>query len=206
MIRVSKLSRRFGDKEVLRGGIDLTVERGTRVALRGPNGSGKSTILRCVAGTLSASAGEVSVGGQPAGSIAARALLGVSLSQERAFDLRLSGRENLLFFARLRLGREQDARRSVETLVSELELAGIVSERIASCSTGMVQQLAFARALVGVPQALVLDEPTRSLDDEARERLWGALDRRPALAVLFATHRDDDLTRTERILELGTRS
>ena len=202
MIRAHALTRRFGDKDVLGSGIDLTVERGERVALRGPNGSGKSTILRCVAGTLAPSSGVVSIDGNPAGSLAARLLVGVSLSQERAFDLRLSGRENLYFFGRLRLANERETRRSADGLVEELELDEFASERVANCSTGMVQQLAIARALVGEPSALVLDEPTRSLDSDARERFWLALDRRPDLAVLLATHRDDDLARCASALEL----
>ena len=59
----------------------------------------------------------------------------------------------------------------------------------------MLQQLSFARALLGDPRLLVLDEPTRSLDADAVERLWAALDRRPDGAVLIATHRQDDLDR-----------
>jgi ABC-2 type transport system ATP-binding protein len=201
MLRVSDLRRVFGERDVL-GGIDLEVEPGERVALHGANGSGKSTILRCVAGTLTPTGGEVSVGGHRAGTIAARSLIGVSLSQERAFDLRLSGRENLRFFARLRLGRERDARRATEAVVEELELEEIAAQWVAKSSSGMVQQLAFARALLGEPPCLLLDEPTRSLDEGARERLWSALDRRPDLAVLLATHRDDDLLRCHRTVDL----
>jgi ABC-type multidrug transport system ATPase subunit len=201
MITINRLERRFGGREVI-GGIDLEVGAGERVGLHGPNGSGKSTILRCVAGTLTPSGGEVLVGGHPAGSVAARSLVGVSLSQERAFDLRLSGRENLLFFARLRLGRERAARRTVADVIDELELDEIAAQRVANCSTGMVQQLAFARSLVGEPPCLTLDEPTRSLDEDARERLWGALDRRPHLALLIATHRDDDLDNCTHTLDL----
>jgi len=202
VITINGLERRFGDRKVLEG-VDLEVGVGERVGLHGPNGSGKSTILRCVAGTLAPSSGEVRVGGHRAGSVAARSLVGVSLSHERAFDLRLSGRQNLLFFARIRLGRERVARRAVAALIEELELDEIAAQRVANCSTGMVQQLAFVRALVGEPPCLVLDEPTRSLDDEARGRLWAALDARPRLAVLFATHRDDDLANCSHTLGLA---
>jgi ABC-type multidrug transport system ATPase subunit len=190
VIRVRGLERRFGDREVL-GGRDLEVAAGERVALRGPNGSGKTTILRCIAGTLLRSGGEVTVGGHEAGTLEARSLLGVALSQERSFDLRLSARANLAFFARLR-GGGRAGDRAVDELVDELELHEIAPQRISECSTGMVQQVAFARALLGEPSALLLDEPTRSLDEEARGRVWAALDRRRHLAVLLATHRDDD--------------
>jgi ABC-2 type transport system ATP-binding protein len=130
-------------------------------------------------------------------------LVGVSLSQERSFELRLSGRENLLFFARIRNARERDARGVVDSLIEELQLEQIAPVLVGQCSSGMVQQLTFARALLGEPPALLLDEPTRSLDDDARERLWAALDRRRTLEVLLATHPDDDAELSERTVQLG---
>ena len=74
--------------------------------------------------------------------------------------------------------------------------------RVDRCSTGMVQQLAFARALLGEPELLLLDEPTRSLDEAAVERVWAALASRPSLALIIATHRHEDIERCERHLAL----
>ena len=201
VLRVEGLQRRFGDELVLRG-VDLVMRAGDRVIVRGPNGSGKSTLLRCIAGVLRPNAGAVLVGGRPAGSMAARAVLGASLSQDRSFYLRLSGRENLLFFARLRLRSKRDAQAAVKELEEELLLAPILDRPMATCSTGMTQQVGLARALIGDPRLIVLDEPTRSLDDDAAERLWGALERRPASAAIVSTHRHDDFPHG-RALELG---
>jgi hypothetical protein len=103
----------------------------------------------------------------------------VSFSQERSFYLRLSGRENLLFYARLRGQTRAEATRRVDRLCEELELKTILATCADRCSTGMIQQLAFARVLTGEPQLLLLDEPTRSLDEEAFAKLWAAIDRRP---------------------------
>jgi ABC-type multidrug transport system ATPase subunit len=116
--------------------------------------------------------------------------------------MRLSGRANLLFFARLRGTGKQEAERSLRSLEDELELAEILRERADRCSTGMLQQLGFARALLGEPVLLVLDEPTRSLDEKAVERLWGALERRPETAVVLATHRNEDLDRCGSRIDL----
>jgi ABC-2 type transport system ATP-binding protein len=203
VLRIEELGRRFGDHEVVTS-LDLTLEPGQRVALRGPNGSGKTTVLRCVAGTLTPTRGRISVAGNPAGSIESHRLIGVSFSQERAFYLRLSGHDNLLFFARLRYGSRSKAAREVQRLTEELELGRFARARVDHCSTGMIQQLSFARALLGSPRLVLLDEPTRSLDSEAVARLWSAFDRRPDVALLLATHRAEDVDRCHETIKLPT--
>jgi ABC-2 type transport system ATP-binding protein len=196
LVDVRRLVRSFGEQEVIRG-LDLKLLPGSRTALVGPNGSGKTTFLRCIAGTVTPDSGEVLIDGNRAGTLEARRLVGISLSQERSFYLRLSGRTNLRFFARLRHTRGRDARRDVAELVDELELSEITARRTDACSSGMLQQLAFARALLGRPSVILLDEPTRSLDEQATARIWAALDRRPETAVLIATHLQDDLERCD---------
>ncbi len=201
-LAIRALRRRFGEQEIL-GGLDLTVGPGDRVALLGPNGSGKTTMLRCVAGTLEPTGGSVRICGHRAGSVEARRLIGVSLSQERSFYMRLSGRANLLFFARVRGRSGRAATQIVSNLEDELELHEILAERADRCSSGMLQQLSLARALLADPPLLLLDEATRSLDEAAVARLWVALDRRSATAVMLATHRKEDVEGCDVALDLG---
>jgi ABC-2 type transport system ATP-binding protein len=194
---VEGLQRTFAGRDVI-GGLDLRLDPGDRTVLWGPNGSGKSTVLRCVAGSVIPTAGRATLGGHGAGSLGARRLLGTSFSHDRSFYMRISGRSNLVFFARLRGLSRAQAERQVASLEEELELQDIARRRVDSCSTGMMQQLAFARALVGRPALLLLDEPTRSLDEAAAERMWAAIERRPDVALLIATHRRDDLQYCDR--------
>jgi ABC-2 type transport system ATP-binding protein len=202
VLEVRGLRRRFGEHEVI-ANLDFWIAPGERLAVTGANGSGKTTLLRCISGTLAPSEGSVLIRSYDASSLEARRLTGISLSQERSFYLRLTGRDNLLFFARLRHKRERDARRAVDAIVEEMELAEIAAERTSRCSTGMIQQLAFGRALLGDPELLVLDEPTRSLDFGAVARLWAAIARRPSIAALVATHRSEDIDRCDRRIHLG---
>jgi ABC-2 type transport system ATP-binding protein len=201
LLAVRDLTRRFGGRDVV-GPLRLQLEAGDRVALVGPNGSGKTTVLRCAAGTLIPTTGEVRVAGHVAGTPQAKHLVGASLSQERSFYLRLTGRQNLLFFAGMRHSGRAAAARQVSSIVEELEIGEITANRMDRCSTGMLQQVSFARALLGSPSLLVLDEPTRSLDVDAVERLWAAIDRRPDTAVIIATHRQDDLDRCTAQVDL----
>jgi ABC-type multidrug transport system ATPase subunit len=200
MLELTTVTRSFAGRRVL-GPVDLDLRAGERLALTGPNGSGKSTLLRCIGGTVAPTTGTITIDGARAGTRAARHRVGTSFSQERSFYLRLTGRENLRTFACLREP-VSHARRRVEELVSELGLEEIAAMRVDRCSTGMVQQLAFARALLGAPGLLLLDEPTRSLDEAAVTRVWAALERRPSLALIIATHRHEDIERCERHLAL----
>ena len=172
ILDVAGLQRRFGDHQVIRS-LSVVADLGERVALWGPNGSGKTTLLRCISGAVEPTGGSITIGGHAAGTRQARGLLGASFSAERSFYVRLSGHDNLLFFARLRGGGHRQTAREVGALEAELELEEIARERVDRCSTGMVQQLGLARALLRRPPLLLLDEPTRSLDAEARTRLWG---------------------------------
>jgi len=201
ILTIRELARDFGQQRAF-GPLTLEATAGARIALVGPNGSGKSSLLRCVAGLLSPTHGSVTVGGHDAQSIQARALTGISLAQERSFYRRLTGLQNLLMFAGLRSA-PAAARAAVAAAIDELGLATIAAQRVDRCSTGMTQQLALARALICAPKLLLLDEPTRSLDTEAVDRMWAALDRRPDVAVLVATHRAEDRQRCERTVDLA---
>ena len=106
LLEVTALTRAFQRRQIL-GPIDVSLDVGERLAVTGPNGAGKSTLLRCIAGTVAPTTGTVTIGGDRAGTRAARQRLGASFSQERSFYLRLTGRQNLTTFAELRTPAQQ---------------------------------------------------------------------------------------------------
>lgn len=159
-LEVRDLTRRFGDRTVL-DKLRFEVARGEIFGFLGPNGAGKTTTLRILTGQLKATSGACRVLGlDPATSgRALRRKIGLSQEEAGHYD-RLSVNSNLLFFARL-YGAGQSR---VDELLRDFSLFDRRKDPVAKLSRGMRQRLALARALVGSPELLFLDEPTAGLD------------------------------------------
>ncbi|MFI5835417.1 ATP-binding cassette domain-containing protein [Micromonospora sp. NPDC051300] len=201
MLELRQGGRRFGRRWAF-SGLDLSLSTGDRALLTGPNGAGKTTLLRCLAGTLTLSAGRATVAGHPVGTAAARRLTGVCLAPEQGLYQELSARENLALVARIRLDRPAAAR-AVARVEEELDIGDYASVPVGRCSAGMRARVSIARALVGDPALVVLDEPDRSLDARSRARLWAALDRRTDLTCVVVSHHADRRDRGYREITLG---
>jgi ABC-2 type transport system ATP-binding protein len=159
---VENLRKAYGDGFVAVEGIDFTVERGQVVGLLGPNGAGKTTTLRVLMGLTLPTAGAALVFGhrlQPGAPILSRV---GSLVEGPGFLPHLSGYENLRSYWRA-TGRPPDDAHFDEAL----EIAGLgdsIHRKTRKYSHGMKQRLAIAQAMLGLPELLVLDEPTDGLD------------------------------------------
>ena len=174
MIRVRELTKRYGDKRILRG-LDVELERGGFLLVTGANGSGKTTLLRILAGLAAPTAGSVDVD-------VGREQLGF-LAHEPLVYRELTALENLRLYARLY--RVRDAER-VGMLLERFGLWDARDERVAAFSRGMQQRLALCRVLLHEPSLLLLDEPYNALDAQGAELLDGILDEPRTLVV--ATH------------------
>ena len=175
-------------------GLSLETRAGEIFGLLGPNGAGKTTFLKILAGLVLPTSGRALVNGVDVArdERAVKRSIGVVTSDERSFYWRLSGRENLDFFARL-YGLDAGAARRVSgDLIREMDMGSIAERPFMSYSTGMKQRLGIARALLHDPPILCLDEPTRSLDPIAAKHLRrfviDRLNRQRGKAVLLATH------------------
>lgn len=191
-IEVEGVSKRFGAHWALRG-VTVSVPPGEVAVVLGRNGAGKTTLMRVLATAVVPDDGRAMVGGIDvvADPVRARRRIGLVLGDDRSHFWRLTGRQNLQFFAALVGLHGAVGRSAVSHALDEVGLTAVADRRVDRYSTGMRSRLAIARALLGRPAVLLADEPTRSLDPasavEVRD-LVRRLARELGTAVLLATH------------------
>ena len=175
-------------------GVSLEVREGETLALLGANGAGKSTLLRIIATLLVPTSGHARVAGHDTvqHSRDVRRRLGYHAGTDHGFYARLTARENLLFFGQLNLLSSSAADQRILQLAEQFQLGAALDRQVRTLSTGTVQRLSLARALLHQPSVLLLDEPTRSLDAiaaaEFRRFLKSEVLRNGQTSLLFASH------------------
>lgn len=159
-IEVSDIYKNFNGVEAVKG-VSFKVNSGEIFGFLGHNGAGKTTTIKMLTGQLTPTKGSGHVGGfnivHQRSDI--KSIIGVVFEDQNLYD-RMSGRDNLLFFAHLHgVDRER-----VDELLEMVGLIERARDRVKKYSNGMKQRLMVARALLNRPQVLFLDEPTRGLD------------------------------------------
>ena len=180
------LTKVYGRQRAL-AGVDLTLHAGESTALLGPNGAGKTTLVGILSTSVSPTAGSVRYGGAEAGDDELRGTIGVIAHESHCYG-DLSGRENLLFFARL-YG-VPDAARVADALLARVGLLEAAGRAARTYSRGMLQRLAVARAIVHQPRLLLADEPFTGLDRAGVELLAHILreERARGCILVVVTH------------------
>jgi ABC-2 type transport system ATP-binding protein len=193
-LKARSLTKRFGSRTALNA-VTFELRAGELVAIIGPNGAGKTTLLSILAGVLTADDGEI------AGPQAASAIGWVP--QHPALYSKLSVAENLRLFARLEKLSDPDA--AVRRMLEQTGLAERADDEVGRLSGGNRQRVNIAIGLLCEPPALLLDEPSSSLDPRQRERLWefiGGLAGR-GTTVVYSTHNVAEAERyADRVLVL----
>ena len=170
-IEVEGLGRSFGSTVVL-DGVDIALQAGGVFGLLGPNGAGKTTTVRILTGVLRPDRAEsVRVLGYDLPDQIAEVRPHIGVQTDTALYERLSGLDNLTFFARLYGMGRQDAVRAATALLERFGLGDRQADRVGTYSKGMKQKALIARALIADPQIVFLDEPTAGLDPEAAHEL-----------------------------------
>lgn len=165
MLEISNLNVYYGESHILRN-VDLSVQPGQMVCLIGRNGVGKTTLLKSIIGLLKPRSGQINFDGQLINlkSPDQRAKMGIGyVPQGREIIPQLTVKENLLLGleARRKLTKSQEISEEIFALFPVLK--AMLTRRGGDLSGGQQQQLAIARALMGQPQLLVLDEPTEGI-------------------------------------------
>ena len=188
------LTKRFGARTAL-DRISFELYPGEVVAIIGPNGAGKTTLLSILAGALEASDGEVAK--------ATDKRFGW-VPQEPALYSKLSVAENLRLFARLE--KIADPEGAVAAMLAQIDLEDRADEEVGRLSGGNQQRVNIAIGLLSEPPALLLDEPSASLDPRQRERLWEFISGLAGhgTTVVFSTHNVAEAEHyATRVLVLG---
>ena len=189
-IRVEGLVKLYGELRAV-DGVDLEVAEGEFVGVLGPNGAGKTTLLELVEGLRRPDGGTVELLGRPVWPRDASMLMRIGVQlQGSAFFERLTAREQLHTFASL----YGVATARADDWLERVGLTEKAGTRVEDLSGGQAQRLSIACALVHDPEVLFLDEPTASLDPQARRNLWDLLAglHGAGRTVVLTTHHMDE--------------
>jgi ABC-type multidrug transport system ATPase subunit len=176
-VEMDALTRRFGSFTAV-DRITLRIPKGQLYGFLGLNGAGKTTTIRMLTTLLPPTSGTAKLWGYDvaADPLAVRSLIGLVSDETSESQSGWTAREYLLYFARIRS--IPNARDHVEKLLDDVGLeTAFRGKLIGTYSTGMKRRIEIARALMGAPKVLFLDEPTRGLDLPAKREMWNLLRR-----------------------------
>lgn len=196
-VRVENLIKTYDSRRVL-DGVNLNVHEGEFYALMGPNGSGKTTLAAIIAAVKTQDSGIVEVyGNNPA---QAKKLIGY-VPQENFSSPRLSGRENLAYFASLLGYSRSRANQLVAEMLNNVGLSQEADKRVANYSGGMRKRLEVATVIFPGIKVLILDEPTTGLDPAARRSFFGLIQEimDKKASIILITHIGSDAELASRV-------
>jgi ABC-2 type transport system ATP-binding protein len=208
--RISLFKSRPRAIEALKN-VNLRIEEGELFGLLGPNGAGKTTLIKCITTLLIPTRGKIVVNNFEVGKQDAqvRASLGCLLGGERSIYWKLTGRENLEYFAALYYLSSAKTKDQIERLSRLLNLDSLLDRSVETYSSGQKMTLVFARTLISEATILILDEPTNALDvpsAQALRRIIKTLNNE-GYTIIFTSHQMteiEELCQRVAIVDHGT--
>ncbi|WP_116112336.1 heme ABC exporter ATP-binding protein CcmA [Austwickia chelonae] len=198
MLKVANISMRYhrAEKSVF-SDVSFELNSSEIMPLIGGNGSGKTTLLRILAGIIRPEKGSACINGVDilSRTIEAQRSIGISLYPERSFYYRLTGRQNIEYFASLKGIFGKEAKREANRVLSELGLEDKADSMFMRMSLGQRRRLGVSRAILGSPSLLLLDEPTSNLDASGTFLVQDVISRHASAggSVIISTHHQQDL-------------
>jgi putative spermidine/putrescine transport system ATP-binding protein len=200
------LTKRYGETVAV-DNLSLEVARGEMLAFLGPSGCGKTTSLRMIAGLVSATTGEILVGGRPLNGVPPHQRDMGLVFQSYALFPHMSVAANVGFGLEMRRCPVSDRARRVAEALRLVHLQGFEKRRPAELSGGQQQRVALARVLVIRPSILLFDEPLSNLDAKLRDEMRSEireLQQRLGITAIFVTHdQSEALTVCDKVAVLN---
>ncbi|KRE51108.1 ABC transporter ATP-binding protein [Paenibacillus sp. Soil724D2] len=188
IVKIDQITKRIGSKTII-DKLSFEVPRGEVFGFLGPNGAGKTTTIRMMVGLMSITEGDIRIGGYSIRTHFEQAIrhVGAIVENPEMYKF-LSGYQNLVHYARMFPGIEEDRIQEVIDLVG---MENRIHDKVKTYSLGMRQRLGIAQALLHKPSVLILDEPTNGLDPagirELRDHLR-KLTREDGISVIVSSH------------------
>ncbi len=190
--------------------ISFYVEEGEIFGLLGPNGAGKTTLIKILTTLLLPTSGRAKVLGYDVEKDAnkVRHFINAMLMGERSIYWKLTGKQNLEYFASLYHIPSKEAKSRIEGLVSKLDLEEFLGRKVETYSSGQKFKLAFAKSLINNPPLIFLDEPTATLDPRAAREVRQIIKElnENGTTIFLTTHNmneADELSHRVAILDFG---
>lgn len=186
-LKMLGVSKWFGSFQAVRN-LDFEVPKGSIVGFLGPNGAGKSTSLRMALGVLSPDRGDVQLFGERP-NLESLKRVGF-LPEERGLYKKMTARQIITYFARLKGMSNGDAKARADELLDMMGLTDFARSRVTKLSKGMAQKVQILSALAHRPEFLILDEPFSGLDPVNQQALEDLIveEHKRGATIIFSTH------------------
>lgn len=202
LLRIDGIRKSFGSSPILKG-ISLSIQKGEFLTFLGPSGCGKTTTLRIIAGFENLDSGRVFLNGKDVTELPPYKRDVHTVFQHYALFPHYNVFDNIAFGLRIQKLPEPEISKRVLEALSLVKLSGYENRQTHQISGGQMQRIALARALVGRPALLLLDEPLGALDLKLRKAMQlelKTIQRKLGITFIYVTHdQEEAMTMSDRI-------
>ena len=193
-LKLSELSKSFGDKKVL-DNLTLDIEKGELLCLLGPSGCGKTTALKLIGGFFKEDCGSIQIDGEEMTSLEPEHRPVATVFQSYALFPHMTVLENVIYGLKFKGYKKREAIKEGEKYLDIVDLLEHKNKKIGQLSGGQQQRVALIRSLIVKPKVLLLDEPLSNLDAKLRVKMREeikALQKQFNITMIFVTHDQEE--------------
>ena len=189
-LSIRKLTKRYGNLTALEN-FSLEIRSGEFMVLLGPSGCGKTTVLRCIAGLIGITSGEIYIGGELVNKLPPKDRDVAMVFQNYSLYPHMNVYDNIAFPLKMRKTERNQIDERVQNIANLLNISNLLKRRPKEISGGQMQRVALGRALVREPKIFLMDEPLSNLDAKLRTDMRveiKKLQKKVGITTLYITH------------------